>query len=909
MDRGTERRIDNALADEQSAEIVADQVPSPNEIKSSSMVLVRVQTGHDAFGRAELVSINTTILSYKVRLIDTMRAEVETKTRASIRLLRAPWFAEVEARVEEESPVIVQQPSMPSLTDVVNALGQRLPPEQYQILLSLRNQHLQHLTQGRRHLSEVEGGSKKSSAGVSMDEEEESRDGPPGEVIVGPSSSSAPCSSSSLQLIGLPSRDASGLRLPPSVGSRALLFPSTALVDLQSLEDDSVSTPFPSSSAQRYRKGEIVTTPGGIRKKYNGKQWRRLCSKEGCNKESQRRGFCSRHLSLKSKPGHNESTSSASPSTGFAHSMEWSSGAQDDSEDRQDDSSTIGQPPPVTHMQSRPGGASTSSSSLFRDVPQSAPAVFNPMTSSSLMVATQSKLASSIPTRHLSLDASVRPAPLNPFIPLIQHQQQLAAAQQALQAAMNNFGNGAHSAEEAARTLNSLSQMRSMMPFGLQAQHLGIGQTNQANLVDSILRSAIANASASNLAAAGDPQANLQSLITQSMQSLAVPRIEHEDEKEEEESERGDPNDRCRKMSRNYESDDEEEGGGGGGENGGRGGEREEKREGERRVDGTTGTAEGAVRVPGSNGHNERKDVKGEVESRTGKKCEKVHVEAYLAMMKETREKEKKEKESNKRDDKTHIRRPMNAFMIFSKRHRPLVHAKHPSRDNRTVSKILGEWWYALAPEQKQEYHELAAQVKEAHQRAFPDWRWTSKTEKSSSDDKKRRTPCTPTMRCESVVSFLSLISPSQRLSSLVPSLFASLLTHSSIVLPFIVILLPRFPAPFSPLLSLNGLTLLLLLSSLSHDQSVPSGLAAIVHAPVQSLPPFSTHLIHTVDHESKDAESLSHSQLDHGRLLLLLSAQQSLVLLHLSLYLLSVSHARQSGGYHGVGLGVSSNL
>jgi len=49
----------------------------------------------------------------------------------------------------------------------------------------------------------------------------------------------------------------------------------------------------------KHKKGDVVQTPGGIRKKFNGKQWRRLCSKEGCNKESQRRGYCSRHLSLK----------------------------------------------------------------------------------------------------------------------------------------------------------------------------------------------------------------------------------------------------------------------------------------------------------------------------------------------------------------------------------------------------------------------------------------------------------------------------------------------------------------------------------------------------------------------------------------------------------------------------------
>jgi hypothetical protein len=49
--------------------------------------------------------------------------------------------------------------------------------------------------------------------------------------------------------------------------------------------------------------------------------------------------------------------------------------------------------------------------------------------------------------------------------------------------------------------------------------------------------------------------------------------------------------------------------------------------------------------------------------------------------------------------------------MIFSKRHRALVHQRHPNQDNRTVSKILGEWWYALGAEDKQKYHELASQV------------------------------------------------------------------------------------------------------------------------------------------------------------------------------------------------------
>lgn len=72
---------------------------------------------------------------------------------------------------------------------------------------------------------------------------------------------------------------------------------------------------------------------------------------------------------------------------------------------------------------------------------------------------------------------------------------------------------------------------------------------------------------------------------------------------------------------------------------------------------------------------------------------------------------EAKEPSSPAAKKETKIRRPMNAFMIFSKRHRALVHQKHPNQDNRTVSKILGEWWYALKPEEKQKYHELASEV------------------------------------------------------------------------------------------------------------------------------------------------------------------------------------------------------
>ncbi|XP_071844026.1 uncharacterized protein [Apostichopus japonicus] len=94
--------------------------------------------------------------------------------------------------------------------------------------------------------------------------------------------------------------------------------------------------------------------------------------------------------------------------------------------------------------------------------------------------------------------------------------------------------------------------------------------------------------------------------------------------------------------------------------------------------------------------------------------------------------------------DKDHVRRPMNAFMIFSKRHRSRVHQMHPNQDNRTVSKILGEWWYALKPNEKQEYHALAFQVKEAHYKAHPDWKWCSRERKKSGSSSTAGTPHPP---------------------------------------------------------------------------------------------------------------------------------------------------------------------
>ena len=49
-------------------------------------------------------------------------------------------------------------------------------------------------------------------------------------------------------------------------------------------------------SSKEAQKGEIRTQEDGVKRKFNGKQWRRLCSVKECLKESQKNGYCSRHL-------------------------------------------------------------------------------------------------------------------------------------------------------------------------------------------------------------------------------------------------------------------------------------------------------------------------------------------------------------------------------------------------------------------------------------------------------------------------------------------------------------------------------------------------------------------------------------------------------------------------------------
>ncbi|XP_077361433.1 HMG box transcription factor BBX isoform X3 [Festucalex cinctus] len=75
-------------------------------------------------------------------------------------------------------------------------------------------------------------------------------------------------------------------------------------------------------------------------------------------------------------------------------------------------------------------------------------------------------------------------------------------------------------------------------------------------------------------------------------------------------------------------------------------------------------------------------------------------------------------------------RRPMNAFLLFCKRHRSLVRHEHPRLDNRGATKILADWWAVLEPAEKLKYTDMAKEYKEAFMKAHPDYKWCPTTSK-----------------------------------------------------------------------------------------------------------------------------------------------------------------------------------
>ena len=71
-------------------------------------------------------------------------------------------------------------------------------------------------------------------------------------------------------------------------------------------------------------------------------------------------------------------------------------------------------------------------------------------------------------------------------------------------------------------------------------------------------------------------------------------------------------------------------------------------------------------------------------------------------------------------DENGYIKRPMNAFLVFSYIHRVVLHKNSPGATMTHTSVKLGSEWSKLSQEQKRPYYEVAHKLKCMHKQQFP---------------------------------------------------------------------------------------------------------------------------------------------------------------------------------------------
>lgn len=75
-----------------------------------------------------------------------------------------------------------------------------------------------------------------------------------------------------------------------------------------------------------------------------------------------------------------------------------------------------------------------------------------------------------------------------------------------------------------------------------------------------------------------------------------------------------------------------------------------------------------------------------------------------------------------KSPNQRHIKRPMNAFMIWARLHRSTIAKRFPNANNAEISVKLGEIWNELSSEQQKPYFDEATRLKEHHKVQYPNW-------------------------------------------------------------------------------------------------------------------------------------------------------------------------------------------
>ncbi|XP_062855419.1 transcription factor 7-like 1-B [Trichomycterus rosablanca] len=73
-------------------------------------------------------------------------------------------------------------------------------------------------------------------------------------------------------------------------------------------------------------------------------------------------------------------------------------------------------------------------------------------------------------------------------------------------------------------------------------------------------------------------------------------------------------------------------------------------------------------------------------------------------------------------EKKPHIKKPLNAFMLYMKEMRAKVVAECTLKESAAINQILGRRWHSLSREEQAKYYELARKERQLHSQLYPGW-------------------------------------------------------------------------------------------------------------------------------------------------------------------------------------------